>query len=235
MLNNLLVELMWFANKEKAEVLQRFFKTWKWQYWEWDKFHWIVIPTIRLMVKEYYKLIDFKWIQILLDSEFHEERILGAFILVAKFEKSKDINERELLYNFYMNNLHWINNWDLVDLSAPNIAWKYLIDKNKDILYDLAISNNLWQRRIAIISTLSFIREWLYEDTIKISQLLMNDKEDLIHKACWWMLREMWKRDEKSLIDFLDINVIKLPRTTLRYAIERLDNDRRNYYLKYKI
>lgn len=235
MLNNLLAELRWFANKEKAQVLERFFKTWKWQYWEGDIFYWIIVPIQRTLVKKYFKQINIEQIRILFDSKFHEERLVWVLILVAKFENSKDNNEREIIYNFYLENSLRVNNWDLVDLSAPNIVWKFLLDRNKDILFKLAISNNLWQRRMAIIATFTFIRSWDFDDVINIIMILLEDKEDLIHKACWWMLREIWKRDEKVLINFLDKNITKLPRTTLRYAIEKFDNDRRNYYLKYKI
>lgn len=235
MLNNLLAELRWFANQEKAQILQRFFKTWVWQYWEGDIFHWIVVPIQRTLVKKYYDQINLDDIKILLKSKYHEERLIWVLILVAKFDKAKDENIRRNIYNFYINNLSWINNWDLVDLSTLNIVWKYLIDKNKNILYDLAISDNLWYRRISILATFPFIRVWEFDNAIKIIKILLNDKEDLIHKACWWMLREIWKRNDKILINFLDNNINKLPRTTLRYAIEKFDNDKRSYYLKHKI
>lgn len=234
MLDNLLWEIKANANKEKAEILQRFFKTWKWQYWEGDLFYWIIVPIQRKIVKKYYAIITFEEVGILLKSKYHEERLIWAFILVAKFEATKSKEEKEIIYKFYIKNSKWINNWDLVDLSAPNIVWKYLLDKNKDILYEFSKSNNLWKRRISIIATFTFIKEGFFEDTIKISQILMTDNEDLIHKACWWMLREIWKRNENILIEYLNKNILKIPRTTLRYAIERLEENKRKYYLNLK-
>lgn len=231
MLSKLLEEINLFSNKEKAEVLQRFFKTWIWQYWEGDLFHWIIVPIQRQLAKKYYAIIKFEEIEILLKSKYHEERLIWTIILVYKFEKTKSEENKKRIFEFYIKNSKWINNWDLVDLSAPNIVWNFLLDKNRDLLYEMVLSENLWQRRIAVLSTFTFIRNWDFKDIIQLIKKLLSDKEDLIHKACWWMLREIWKRDEKVLIDFLNENVNLMPRTMLRYAIERFPPEIRLKYL----
>lgn len=234
MLNKLLKEIKDCSNKEKALILQRFFKTWKWQYWEGDLFHWITVPIQRSLVKKYYRNLNLEDIKILISSKFHEERLIWVLLLVYKFEKTKNEPEQKEIFNFYIANSSWINNWDLVDLSAPNIVWKYLLDRNKELLYELSYSSSLWKRRISIIATFTFIRSWNYNDSINIVLNLINDKEDLIHKACWWMLREIWKRNEIILIDFLNKYSLNLKRTTLRYAIERLNKEQKEFFMTKK-
>ena len=228
-LENLKSDLRKIANPEKAKILQGFFKTGKGQYGEGDVFLGVTVPQSRAIVKEYK---DIPLIQIgqLLNSKIHEERLISLLILRENYPK----NQKEI-FNFYLNNTKQINNWDLVDLSAPNIVGQFLKDKPKKILYKLANSENLWEKRIAIVSTFEFIRNNNFRDTLKISEILLKDKHDLIHKAVGWMLREVGKRDQKILEDFLKKHYEKIPRTTLRYAIERFEESKRQAYLKIKI
>ncbi|MEA1963171.1 MAG: DNA alkylation repair protein, partial [Patescibacteria group bacterium] len=177
--------------------------------------------------------LPLKNIEQLLHSKIHEYRMTAIIILVNQFKKA-DEKSRDKIYKLYLKNTKWINNWDLVDVSAHYIVGEYLLDKPRDILYKLAKSKMLWERRIAIISTFAFIRGNDFKNTIKLAKILLNDKHDLMHKACGWMLREVGKKfdqGEAELIKFLDKYALKMPRTMLRYAIERLDEKRRKYYL----
>ncbi len=228
-LNNLRKEMKELSNPEKAKILQGFFKTGKGQYGEGDVFLGLVVPEQRKLVKRYWDSIGPQDLQILLNSRIHEERLIALLILVKKYEANEIA--RQLVFDFYLENTMNINNWDLVDLSAPNIVGKFLLDKKRDVLYDLVKSNNLWEKRISIISTFSFIRNKQFEDTLKISEILLNDKHDLIHKAVGWMLREVGKRDEKVLEDFLKKHYRAMPRTMLRYAIEKFPEEKRKKYL----
>lgn len=212
-------ELNKLKNKKTKEILQRFFKTKKGEYGEGDIFIGIKVPVLR-EVAEKYKDLDYNSLQDLIDSEIHEHRMCALFILIAKEDKKKAVK-------FYLKNTKRINNWDLVDLSAPKILGEY---GDRDILYKLAKSKNLWEKRIAIISTFTFIKKNNFSDTLKISEILLNDKHDLIHKAVGWMLREIGKRDKKIEEKFLKKYYKIMPRTMLRYAIERFDN--RQEYLK---
>jgi 3-methyladenine DNA glycosylase AlkD len=225
----ILKELKKYANKAKAKLLSGFFKTGKGEYGYGDVFLGITVPYSRRVVKEVYGKVDLKNLKQSIHSKFHEERLVALLLLVEMYKRNK--NKREI-YDFYLNNIEGINNWDLVDLSAPNIVGEYLLDGNKKILERLALENNLWKKRIAIISTLTFIRKGDFEWTFKISKILLEDKHDLIHKAVGWMLREAWKRDSKPVERFLKENYNKLPRTTLRYAIERVEEKRRKEMLK---
>ena len=215
------------ANPRKAKDLQWFFKTGPGEYGEGDQFIGIVVPQLRLAVKMYWDTIDLADVQELLKSPVHEFRLVGMLILVKKFSQS---NQKEI-YNFYLKNTQYINNWDLVDLSCHHIIGEYLLDKPRDILYKLANSPSLWERRISVISTFNFIVNHDFADSLKIAKILLNDKHDLIHKAVGWMLREIGKRDLPTLIDFLDEYTLKMPRTTLRYAIEKLPEPQRQHYL----
>jgi 3-methyladenine DNA glycosylase AlkD len=218
-------------NNEKAKILQGFFKTGIGQYGEGDKFLGIVVPLQREVAKKYYKDCKINDLQILLDSKIHEHRQVALFILNYKFQ-SADAKEQEQIYKLYLKNTKNINNWDLVDLSAPNIVGKFLLDKDRSILYKLAKSNNLWEKRISILSTFWFIKNNDFNDSIKIAQMLLNDKHDLIHKAIGWMLREIGKRDIRVEKEFLDKNFKTMPRTALRYAIEKFPENVRSHYLK---
>ncbi len=220
-------ELKKLENKQQAKVLQGFFKTGKGQYGEGDIFLGIKVPDSRKIAKKF-KDLPFNEIDILLHSKIHEERMVAILLLVHNFENGK----KEEIYKYYLKNTTKINNWDLVDLSAPKIVGNYLLNKDKDILYKLAKSQNLWEKRIAIVSTWTFIRERQFKDTLKISEILLNDKHDLIHKSIGWMLREVGKKDQKVLEEFLNKHIKQMPRTTLRYAIERFEENKRKSYLK---
>lgn len=225
-------ELKKYANKGKEEIFIRFFKTGKGEYGEGDMFWGITVPNIRDVAKRYYKDISLEEVQRLIESEIHEIRLTGDIILTYKYEKG-DIEEKERVYTFYINNLKGCNNWDIVDLSCSKIIGNYLLqNRNKrDILYTFAKSNNLWKQRISIVSTYSFIKQNDFKDTLKISKILLNHKHDLIHKAVGWMLREVGKRDIDVLRGFLNENIKGMPRTTLRYAIERMEKRERDIYL----
>jgi len=221
-------DLKKIKNSENAKILCRFFKTGKGEYGEGDIFLGIKVPDQRIIAKENLEA-SFGELQELLNNKIHECRLTALLILVEKFKK-----EDEKVFKFYLKNLKNINNWDLVDLSCPKIIGKYLFDKDRDLLYKLTISDNLWEKRIAIVSTYYFIKENDFEDTLKISKMLLGDKHDLIHKAVGWMLREIGKRDEKILIEFLKKEYYNIPRTALRYAIERLEESKRKYFLNRK-
>lgn len=216
------------ANPEKAKLLQRFFKTGKGDYGEGDIFLGISVPEQRKIAKKYTEL-NLTQIQILLNSKIHEHRLVGLLILIEKFEKTNDKKE---IFEFYMSNYDNINNWDLVDLSSHKIAGVYLIDKDKKILYDFAKSNHLWKKRISIVSTYAFIKNNIFKDTLKISEILLNNKHDLIQKAVGWMLREVGKKNQDVEEDFLNKHYKNMPRTMLRYAIERFSEEKRKYYMK---
>lgn len=221
------------ANPEKSKLLQGFFKTGPGQYGEGDIFLGITVPVQRQIAKQFSNL-QLQEIQELLNTKIHEKRLIALLILIEQFKKA-DESEKEKIFNFYLDNTKNINNWDLVDLSAPNIVGDYLLNKPRDILYKLAQSNDLWEKRIAIISTFSFIRNNQFQDTIKISQLLLKDTHDLMHKAVGWMLREVGKRNLPLLEQFIKQHYSNLPRTTLRYAIERFEEDKRKRYLRGEI
>lgn len=227
--DNIVLDLQKVASTEKAAFFPNFFKTGPGQYGEGDKFIGVTVPNQRLIAKKYAS-ISLNELSKLLSSPIHEHRLTALLILVDKYEKANQQNKKEI-YEFYLNNLKGVNNWDLVDSSAYKIVGAYLSNKPKDLLYTFAQSSNLWERRIAIISTLYFIRNKQFEDTIKISELLLNDKEDLMHKAVGWMLREMGKQDQATLLQFLDLHYKKMPRTALRYAIERLSKDQKEKYM----
>ncbi|MDK2789795.1 MAG: hypothetical protein PWP15_302 [Methanothermococcus sp.] len=228
-LTDLKKEILELADEKNAEQYKRFFKTGKGEYGEKDKFLGVRVPNLRKIAKKY-KNIDYDDILELLKSEFHEERLTALFILIHKFKK-----DRETVYNIYINNLKYVNNWDLVDTTAPHIVGAHLFDKDKSILYKLANSKILWERRVAILSTFYFIKKNEFKDTIEISKILLNDKEDLIHKAVGWMLREVGKRDINVLEDFLKMHYKNMPRTMLRYAIEKFPEEKRKKYLNGEI
>jgi 3-methyladenine DNA glycosylase AlkD len=227
MIKKLKKELDDHKNLKKAKILSRFFKTGKGQYGEGDIFLGIKVPEQRRIAKKYN--LSLEEIQELLNSKIHEYRLVALFVLIDKYKKFKD---KKIIVDFYLKNTRNINNWDLVDLSASKILGEYLIDKNKEILYKLAKSNDLWEKRISIIATLAFIKTNKFEDTLKISKILLNDKHDLIHKAVGWMLREVGKKDQKVEEEFLKKCYKKMPRTMLRYSIEKFDEIKRKDYLK---
>jgi 3-methyladenine DNA glycosylase AlkD len=230
MLNDLQKEIRSLADPKRAKNFAWFFKTGPGQYGEGDKFLGLNTPQMRSLSQKY-KHLSLSDIQNLIKSYYHEERSIAIQILVSQFTQNSKI-----IYDFYLKNTKYINNWDLVDVSAPKIVGAYLSDKPRDILYQLAKSDSIWERRISIISCLYFIAKNNDSlDALKISKLLLSDTHDLIHKAVGWMLREVGKRcGEKYLTDFLDANYKNMPRTALRYAIERFPEPKRKYYLKLK-
>ena len=221
-----------YSNPEKGKFLQRFFKTGKGEYAEGDIFAGINVPTSRKIARQF-KSLNFAELSKVIKSKIHEERLIALFILVDKMKKS-DEKEREKIYKFYLRNIKYVNNWDLVDLSADKIIGEYLFNKKRELLFDL-VKGNLWERRIAVLSSFNFIKKNDYKTTLKICKLLLNDKEDLIHKATGWMLREIGKRDLKTEEGFLNLYYKKMPRTMLRYAIEKFPERKRKSYLLGKI
>lgn len=207
-----------------------FFKTDPGSYAAHDQFIGVPVPTLRTIAKDFLDL-PLEEIKQLLESAVNEERFLGLIILVHQYQKAKN-DKKDELYQFYMDNLKHVNNWNLVDASAHLIVGAHLDDKNRDILVSLAQSDILWERRIAIVATWYFIRKNDLTWTFKIALTLMNDKHDLIHKAVGWMLREAGKKDTQQLIDFLNIHAAHMPRTMLRYAIEKFPEPQRKSYLK---
>jgi 3-methyladenine DNA glycosylase AlkD len=217
------------ANAEKAAVLRRFFKTGPGEYGEGDLFLGINVPPLRQLAREYQEL-GLEAAAALLQSRWHEARLLALLVLVRRFARADEAGRRAI-YDLYLAHTAFINNWDLVDLSAPHIVGAYLSDRSRRPLYRLARSRLLWERRMAVIATFRFIRAGDFEETLAIARILIEDREDLIHKAAGWMLREVGKRDRAALEAFLDAHGRRLPRVMLRYAIERLPPARRRAYL----
>jgi 3-methyladenine DNA glycosylase AlkD len=215
---------------EKARVLSRFFKTGKGEYGEGDIFLGIPVPLQRKVARKYPGL-SLEDAQGLLSSKIHEHRLVALLILIFKYRRSDGKGKSEI-FDFYLKNTSGINNWDLVDLSAQHIIGDYLLMSDRSLLQKLAQSKNFWERRIAIMSTFAFIRNQQFEDTLRIAAMLMHDKHDLIHKAVGWMLREVGKRDGEQLERFLKKYSGVMPRTMLRYSIERFDEGKRKAYLK---
>lgn len=232
-LKKLLRDLKKIRNPQKAKDYARFFKTGRGEYGYGDKFLGITVPAQRKIVKQYYKDISPDDIEFLLQSIYHEERLTALLILVAKFKKATAEVKKDI-YKFYLHNLRQINNWDLVDVTCRDIVGAYLYDKNRIILFQLAKSKNLWKRRIAVISTFYFISKNDFADSLKIAKLLLKDKHDLIHKAVGWMLREIGKRSVATEEKFLDEYATVMPRTMLRYAIEKFAENIRKSYLAQK-
>jgi len=228
-LQRLKADLRSIANPEKAKILSRFFKTGKGQYGEGDIFLGIMVPQQRRIAKEY-GLLSLKDIETLLSSRIHEHRLVALLIMVQRYRKT-DEQGKETITGFYLDHATRINNWDLVDLSAPYILGEHLYGKDASVLLRLALSKNLWERRIAIIATFAFIRKSRFSETLWIAEVLLRDKHDLIHKAVGWMLREVGKRDIMSLERFLKNHADAMPRTMLRYAIERFSASKRQYWM----
>jgi len=234
LLKNIRKDLKSLADPAKAKDLQWFFKTGPGEYGFGDKFMGITNPKLRVLAKKHYESIDFKDLKLMLSSKFHEERLLAIFILVLKYKKA-NLAQQKRIYNFYFANVSGVNNWDLVDQSAYHLIGAYLFDKDKSFLYKLVKSKSLWRRRIAIIATLYFIRNDDFDDALKLATELLNDKEDLMHKATGWVLREVGKRDFKALTSYLSRHYQSMPRTMLRYAIERFPEKLRKAYLHGKV
>jgi len=225
-------ELKESANPEKAKAFARYFKTGRGEYGEGDKFIGLMSAGIGEMIRKY-KGLPLSEIKKLLEDEIHECRSIALGILCDLYRRGEN-KEKKIIVDFYLKNLKRVNNWDLVDGSAPSILGNFLLDKNKKILYKLVKSKNLWERRIAIMATFAFIKINQFDDTFKIAEILLNNKEDLIHKAVGWMLREVGKKDQKEEEKFLKKYAKTMPRTMLRYAIERFPQEKRKYYLLQK-
>ena len=221
------------ADLSIAEHSQRFFKTGKGEYGEGDRFLGIRVPVIRKQVKKHGAL-SIDETMLLLKSPFHEERLFAVLMLVHKFVQADEPGRIDI-YDLYLANSSSVNNWDLVDSSASHIVGQFLFDKDRQQLFCLAQSDNIWHRRIAIMATFYFIRQNDFTDTLRLATLLLEDKEDLIHKAVGWMLREVGNRDISVAEVFLTKHYKKMPRTMLRYAIEKFDSDKRVSYLQGRI
>jgi len=230
MLNKIKKELREYATDERKKTNMWFFKTGEGQYGEGDKFLGVTLPEIRSVAKKY-EDVAFDVVQGLVSSEFHEERMLGLIILTYQYNKSKSEEEKKKIFDFYVKNIRHINNWDLVDVTCHRVVGDYLKDKNRKFLYDLAKSNDLWEKRIGIISTFAFFKDNDFKDSLAIADILLNDEHDLIHKAVGWTLREVGKRDIKLLRDFLTKYSKTMPRTALRYSIEKFPEDERKKWL----
>ncbi|MEM8535226.1 MAG: DNA alkylation repair protein [Chloroflexota bacterium] len=222
--------LLRLGDTATAAHSQRFFKTGPGEYGEGDQFLGIRVPILRAQVKQCRDL-PLKEVLIVLRSAFHEERLLALLILVDQFAKGNEENKTRI-YESYLQHTAHINNWDLVDSSAPHIVGAYLEQRNKQPLYTLAASTDLWERRIAIMATFHMIRKKDFDDALAISRLLSDDREDLIHKAVGWMLREIGKRDLTVERAFLQEHYQQMPRTMLRYAIEKFPEEERKRYLQ---
>ncbi|MBI2069736.1 MAG: DNA alkylation repair protein [Elusimicrobia bacterium] len=220
------------ASPKKAVILQGFFKTGPGQYGEGDRFIGVTVPQIRHIARSGPDL-PLEGIRELLRRGVHEERLLGLLILTERFQGAFG-KERSKLFKFYLHHLTWVNNWDLVDSSAHHIVGAYLEDKDRSLLDRLAASSRLWDRRVAMVATLHFIRKGQFDDTLRLARSLLNDQEDLMHKAAGWMLREVGKRNEAVLTGFLEAHAPSMPRTMLRYAIERLSAAKKKRFLNKK-
>lgn len=234
MLDNLKKEIKKDSNIEKAKIYQRFFKTGKGEYGEGDIFLGLSVPEQRKIAKQYQDL-ELKEIRGLLQSKIHEERLIALLILVEKYGR-EPIN-RKKIFDFYLESMEYVNNWDLVDLSADKIVGRFLFDGKEEskILTNLAKSSNLWEKRIAMISSFYFIKQGKFDESLKIAEILLNDSHDLIHKAVGWMLREIGNRDLNTEERFLKKHYKNMPRTMLRYAIEKFPEEKRQDYLKGRI
>jgi len=230
MIKEIKKEFKKLSNSEQAKHLQKYFKTGKGEYGEGDLFLGIRVPIIRKIAKKYSNLSISDAAEFL-KSPFHEERLFALIVLVEIFRK-KNKENKEKIYELYLSNTGYINNWDLVDVSAHHIVGEYLFNRDKKPIYILARSESIWERRISIMSTLYFITNNDFNDTLKIAEVLLKDKEDLIQKAVGWMLREIGKRDPEAEEEFLGKYYKDMPRTMLRYAIEKFSEEKRKSYLK---
>lgn len=227
--NEISKRLQKMGDKEDARFLQGFFKTGVGQYGEGDIFLGIRVPAIRKFATEYNNL-PLKKVLPLLRSPYHEVRLFALILFVNAFVKGDETIQKKI-YDLYMANTTYINNWDLVDISAPNIVGAFLMERSRKPLYQLAKSKSLWERRIAVLATFYFIKNIQFADALEIAEILLHDKEDLIHKAAGWMLREIGKRDMECAESFLQKHCRVMPRTMLRYAIERFTPSKRRRYM----
>ena len=236
-MNNIIERLKGVASEEKRNVQLRFFKTGVGEYGYGDEFLGVMVPQVRAIVKEVWQNITLEEIETLLHSPYHEARLTALLLLVKIYEECKrrpsacKADCQNKIFDIYTTNYDYINNWDLVDLSAPNIVGQHLYEKDCSLLYEFAQSNHLWKQRIAVVATLYFIRKGEFSHTYALAKLFMNTKQDLIQKAVGWMLREAGKRDVSQLRNFLNEHKRVMPRTMLRYAIEKFSESERPEYL----
>ena len=218
------------ANSKRAEHSASYLQTKNEGYGKGDRFLGIIVPNLRKVAKQF-RTLTLPELEELLQNPIHEYRLTSLFIIIDQFQHG-DIEKQKRLIELYKRNLRFVNNWDLVDISAPNLFGIYLQNRSKKILYNYTKSPDLWRRRVGIMSTFGFIRQGEYKDTLAIAKILVNDEHDLIHKAVGWMLREIGKRDKEVLITFLDKHHKKMPRTMLRYSIEKFNKKERTHYMK---
>lgn len=222
-------EIKSFSTPEGAKRRASFFKTGRGEYAEGDLFLGVDSPSLRKIAKKYFKAVSYADLQKMLESPYHEIRVGAVFILVLMFQHGSE-EERKKIFDFYMENIRYINNWDLVDVSAPYIVGPVAFE-NESVLFSLAKSCRLWEERVSVVATLYFIKQNRFDVTLSLGEYFLTHRHDLMHKAVGWMLREVGKRDEKVLCDFLDKYINQMPRTMLRYSIERFPEDKRRRYL----
>lgn len=221
---------------EKAEFFPKFFKTGKGEYGEGDIFIGVTVPDQRKVAKEFYNKISLEEVSQLLSSKIHEHRLTALLILILKFEKSKEEAQQKEIIDFYLKHLEFINNWDLVDTSCYKILGRYCFENQEEkLLIDLSNSDKMWEKRIAIVGTMHYIKKGNFELTKEFAKKNLHHPHDLMHKANGWLLREMGNKNEQELLDFLNQHYKEMPRTCLRYAIEKLDESLRQDYLKGRI
>lgn len=224
-----------YNDKKRGDNLYKFFQVYPGGYGEGDQFIGVTVPNQRIVSKKYYQSITLNELEQLIREPIHEHRLTALFMLVLKFQNSKDESQQKEVVELYLRNLDWVNSWDLVDSSAHLILGPYLMNKDRELLYELAANANFWVQRVAIIATLHFIRNGQFDDMLKIAEILLNHKHDLIHKAVGWMLREVGKKNYEVEYAFLVKHYNNMPRTMLRYAIERFAEETRQGFLKGKI
>jgi 3-methyladenine DNA glycosylase AlkD len=228
-------ELSAAADEKKAGVYERFFKTGSGEYGEGDRFLGVTVPSQRKIARKYYKEASLTDLDALLESGIHEHRLTALLTLVLKYEKAHGEDEKKAAVDLYLQKLDRVNNWDLVDSSAPKVLGAWLFDRDRSILYELANSENLWRQRVAVLATLFFIKLDDFTDTLRISERLLGHPHDLIHKAVGWMLREIGNREKNTEETFLQKHYQDMPRTMLRYAIEKFEPEERRRYLEGKV
>jgi 3-methyladenine DNA glycosylase AlkD len=228
-------ELSTAADEKKAGVYERFFKTGSGEYGEGDRFLGVTVPSQRKIARKYYKEASLTDLDSLLESGIHEHRLTALLTLVLKYEKAHGEDEKKAAVDLYLQKLDRVNNWDLVDSSAPKVLGAWLFDRDRSILYELANSDNLWRQRVAVLATLYFIKLDDFTDTLRISERLLGHPHDLIHKAVGWMLREIGNREKNTEEAFLQKHYQDMPRTMLRYAIEKFEPEERRRYLEGKV
>ncbi|HNX38003.1 MAG TPA: DNA alkylation repair protein [Candidatus Cloacimonadota bacterium] len=233
--SSLIPELQSLGNLSSAESHAKFFQAYPGGYGEGDRFWGITVPAQRSISKKYFRVLSMEDFAVLLTDPVHEVRLTTLMMMVYRFEKSKDASERQAIFEIYISHADYINNWDLVDCSAAQIVGGWLFDKPDDLLIEFAGSGHLWKQRIAMIATYFFIRKGVYEPTLRLAWILLHHPHDLIHKAVGWMLREMGNRDYQTEYRFLAEHYQTMPRTMLRYAIEKFDEDVRQDFLKGRI